>query len=235
MSSSYEKQTKQITQFAYLSGASLKSINNSYTRSDGETVFPNLADANAMVGSMRKSHGRCMRSDRLAGNGIDRVGSKGNIINWYPLKRNFDIHSLLFPKPGILGYELPEWTDEIYESQFGEEGPPDLVQPPTPIRGAAVGGGGPPVQLPRGGVPVLELHPVQLPLDATPRDQVPPIQDPPSPISGSGGVGCAANAHTHMRSNRGGGDGKCRHSSIFVIICPLINNNTHLLLCRHLH
>lgn len=86
MSSSYEKQTKQITQFAYLSGASLKSINNSYTRSDGETVFPNLADANAMVGSMRKSHGRYMRSDSLLVMGLIELAARATSSTGIPLK-----------------------------------------------------------------------------------------------------------------------------------------------------
>ena len=120
MSSDYDRLTRTIVHWAMLTGVSFKKITESYNRADGQAVFPNLCDANAVKQSLTKSFGRFKKSTKLASDGVSRLGSKGQVINWHPLPESFDIETILFRKPNAQRYLLPAWTREIYESQWEE-------------------------------------------------------------------------------------------------------------------
>jgi hypothetical protein len=114
----YSTATKHIIQYAHATGACVKKMNISYQRSDGDALFPNLADANAAKQAMAKSHKRYVSSTNHDIDGVTRRGTRGNLIHYTPLPEDFDINELVYRKPGAPGYQLPPWTAEAYNFQF---------------------------------------------------------------------------------------------------------------------
>lgn len=114
----------QILAFAFLTETPVKTINDNFVWLDsGDTIFPDLNKANQAKHSLKRSKQRFQRSDRKAADGSS-AGSSGNKIDFHPLPKEFDITTLITRKTGKKAgksFTLPDFTREIWESQFPDE------------------------------------------------------------------------------------------------------------------